>query len=117
VLTDLAVMLADGGEAIRDLSVLREQLAMFGPVASTATAWRVLSGIDEVQLGALRTARAAARERAGLARAELGRAVPQVTAGGRSWPGLVIDVDATLHGCYVPLGVLRLAPELLHLHG
>lgn len=42
VLTDLAVLLADGGRAISDLAVLRDQPVLFGPVASTATAWRVL---------------------------------------------------------------------------
>jgi len=41
VLTDLAVLLADGGEAISDLAVLRHQPSLFGPVASAATAWRV----------------------------------------------------------------------------
>jgi hypothetical protein len=96
VLTDLAVLLADGGEAISDLAVLRQQPDVFGPVASTATAWRVLDGIDAQMLGRLRTARAAARERAWLARAELGRTIPVVSAGGRTWPGLVIDIDATL---------------------
>jgi hypothetical protein len=33
-------MLADGGEAIRDLALLRDQPAVFGAVASTPTAWR-----------------------------------------------------------------------------
>lgn len=42
--TDLAVMLADGGEAIADLAVLRDQGEMIGPVASTPTAWRLLAG-------------------------------------------------------------------------
>src|SRR5689334_22776478 len=37
---DLAVMLADGGEAISDLGVLREQAALFGPVVSDPTAAR-----------------------------------------------------------------------------
>ena len=99
VLTDLAVMLADGGEAISDLAVLREQPGLFGPVASTPTAWRVLdtvAGRGADALRALHAARAAARERAWLARAELGRPVPAVRAGGRSWKGLVIDIDATL---------------------
>ena len=68
VLADLAVMLADGGEAISDLAVLRDQAGLFGPVASTATAWRVLDGIDDDALGRLRTARAQARERAWLLR-------------------------------------------------
>lgn len=96
VLTDLAVVLADGGEAISDLAVLREQPELFGPVASASTAWRVLDSIGAPQLPGLRTARAAARERAWLARIELGRDLPVVRAGGRDWPGLVIDLDATL---------------------
>jgi hypothetical protein len=36
------VMLADGGDCLSDLAVLRDQPALFGPVASTATAWRVI---------------------------------------------------------------------------
>ena len=59
VAVDLAVMLADGGEAIADLAVLRDQAALFGPVASDPTAWRVLSGIDDAALARLRAARAA----------------------------------------------------------
>jgi hypothetical protein len=100
VLTDLAVMLADGGEAISDLCVLREQSDLFGQVASTPTAWRVLAGIDASGLAGLRSARAQARERAWLARAELGRPIPQVRAGGKTWRGLVIDIDATLVTCH-----------------
>jgi hypothetical protein len=99
VLSDLAVMLADGGEAISDLAVLREQPDLFGPVACTATAWRTLHAVaarGRDGLSGLRVARAAARERAWLARAEAGRALPAVQAGGRTWPGLVIDLDATL---------------------
>jgi len=96
VLVDLAVLLADGGETISDLSVLRHQPDLFGPVASTATAWRVLEDIDNDGLNRLRVARALARERAWLARADLGRSVPVMRAGGRSWFGLVIDLDATL---------------------
>ena len=41
VLVDLAVMLADGGRGISGLAVLRDQPGLFGPVASTATAWRL----------------------------------------------------------------------------
>jgi len=47
VLVDLAVMLADGGEAISDLAVLADQPALFGDVASIATAWRTLDAIDD----------------------------------------------------------------------
>jgi Transposase DDE domain group 1 len=39
VLRDLAVVLADGGDCLSDLAVLRDQPELFGPVASTATAW------------------------------------------------------------------------------
>ncbi len=60
----LAVMLADGGEAIAELALLRYQAEVFGPVASTATAWRLPAGIDPTALAAMRTARAAAREAA-----------------------------------------------------
>jgi Transposase DDE domain group 1 len=96
VLVDVAVMLADGGEAISDLAMLRDQPHLFGSVASTATAWRVLDAVDDAALTRLRAARAAARERAWLLRAEAGRDLPASSAGGRVWPGLVLDVDATL---------------------
>ena len=100
VLTDVAVVIADGGEAISDLAVLRDQPEVFGPVASTATAWRVLDAVDDATLVRLREARAAARERAWLLREQAGRDIPAAAAGGRSWPGLVLDVDATLIECH-----------------
>ncbi|MEV6812712.1 transposase, partial [Micromonospora sp. NPDC051296] len=62
VAVDLAVMLADGGEAIADLAVLRDQAELFGPVASDPTAWRLLSAVDADALAGLRAARAQARE-------------------------------------------------------
>jgi hypothetical protein len=100
VLADLAVMLADGGVAIGDLAVLRDQPYLFGPVASTATAWRVLDAIDEPLLDHLKVARAAARERAWLLRGEAGRTIPPVRCAGTVVPGLVIDLDATLVTCH-----------------
>ena len=96
VLTDLAVTLADGGQAISDLGVLRDQPGLFGAVASTATVWRVLAAVDDTALNRLRAARADARERAWLLRAEAGRDLPASTAAGRSLTGLVLDVDATV---------------------
>ena len=54
VLVDVAVMLADRGEAISDLALFRDQLELFGTVASTATAWRVLDSVDETVLARLR---------------------------------------------------------------
>lgn len=47
VALDLSVMLADRGEAIADPAVRRDQSDVFGPVASDATAWRVLSMMDK----------------------------------------------------------------------
>ena len=41
MLVDLAVTIAEGGDALRHLGVLRDQQPLFGPVASDATAWRV----------------------------------------------------------------------------
>lgn len=47
VLVDLAVMIADGGEAIADIDVLRHQGEVFGLVASPATCWRALDEISD----------------------------------------------------------------------
>ncbi|MFD8193891.1 IS1380 family transposase [Streptomyces wuyuanensis] len=100
VATDLAVMLADGGEAIADLAVLRDQGEVFGPVASTPTAWRLLADTDDRTLTALRSARAHAREVAWLQAAEQGEGIPAARAGGRALPELDLDLDATLVTCH-----------------
>jgi hypothetical protein len=86
VLRDLAVMLADGGDCLSDLAVLRDQPELFGPVASTSTAWRVIERVatDPDGLARLRAARAHARSRAWTAGGD-----PDVEL-------LVIDADATL---------------------
>jgi Transposase DDE domain group 1 len=86
VLRDVAVMLADGGDCLSDLAVLREQPELFGQVASTATAWRVIERLaqDPDGLARLRLARAHARGRAWAAGGD-----PDVEL-------LIIDVDATL---------------------
>jgi hypothetical protein len=86
VLVDLAVMIADGGEAISDLATLRDQPALFGDVASNPTAWRTLEAVDDAVLARLKTARAQARAAAWAAGAD---------------PGFyVIDIDATLVGSH-----------------
>ena len=86
VLRDLAVMLADGGDCLSDLAALRNQPELFGPVASTPTAWRVLERVaqDPNGLARLRAARAHARARAWTAGGD-----PEVEL-------LIIDADATL---------------------
>ena len=84
VIRDLAVMLADGGDALCDLRGLRDQPVLFGPVASDSTAWRVIDAIAEVGLlDAVRAARAMARARA-------------FELGARPVGQLIIDIDATL---------------------
>src|SRR4051812_18226136 len=84
VVVDLAVMLADGGEAIGDIAALAQQPDLHGNVASAATAWRVLAGIDEKRLDEVGRARAGARGRAWLARAaKTGRVRRPARAAGR----------------------------------
>jgi len=104
VLGDLAVMIADGGEAIADIAVLGDQPALHGKVASRATCWRVLKAVadrEQAGLDALARGRARARERAWLARAELtGAAVPPARAAGVDLDYLVIDLDATIVVCH-----------------
>ncbi len=100
VLVDVAVAIADGARTISDVQTLADQAGLFGPagsVASTATIWRVLAGIDPAMLAAVRQARAVARDRAWLARGELtGRELPGSRAAGRLLTQTVIDLDATL---------------------
>jgi hypothetical protein len=65
VLRDLAVMLADGGDALCDLGAVRDHEALFGAVASDATAYRLIERIaaDRGALERIRAARAEARSR------------------------------------------------------
>jgi hypothetical protein len=66
VVCDLAVMLADGGDCLADLRALGDQQALFGQVASTSTAFRVIDRIasDPGGLQRLRAAHGVARSRA-----------------------------------------------------
>lgn len=100
VAVDVAVMIADGGEAIADLAVLRGQSELFGLVASDATAWRVLDGIDQEVLERLRMARAAAREVAWAQRYETRGGLPASMAADRPVEALVLDIDATIVVCH-----------------
>lgn len=85
VLTDLAVVIADGGDALAHLATLRDQDKLFGTVASDATAWRCVERVDDEHLVRLQAVRSAARERAWAA-----------GAGPDLRDGLVIDIDATI---------------------
>ena len=84
VIRDLAVMLAGGDDCLADLGAVRDQHALFGPVASGATAFRLIDRIasDSDGLDRLRAAHAVARE----------RAWKLIGAPAR----LTIDLDATL---------------------
>jgi hypothetical protein len=99
VALDVALMLADGGEAIADLAVLRNQNELFGPVASDATAWRVLDSIDASGLAGIRAARARSRELAWAQAAETDR-LTHSTVAGFTVAGLVLDIDATIVVCH-----------------
>ncbi len=61
VLTHMAVAIADGADCLSTLAVLRNQDALFGPVASHATAWRAIEAVTAAELRAIEVARASAR--------------------------------------------------------
>jgi len=50
VVRDLIVSVADGGDCLADLSVLRGQPDLFGEAASSPTAWRVIESITPERL-------------------------------------------------------------------
>ncbi len=82
VLRDLVVSIADGGDCVQDLGVLRGQEALFGTVASETTAQGVVKSIDAELIEEIRAARATARARAWDAGAR-----PET---------ITLDIDATL---------------------
>src|SRR6266542_3800327 len=51
VLTDTAVMMADGGNTVRGIDVLRHQRDLLGDVASPATLSRALAEVDQANPG------------------------------------------------------------------
>ena len=63
IVRDPAVMLADGGDCLTDLGVLRDQRVLFGDVASDATAYRCVERLDARMLPHIRETRALARAR------------------------------------------------------
>ena len=94
VFTDVAVMLADGGEAIADIDVLRHQAPLLGSVASAPTVWRTLAELTPARLVGVEKACARVRRHvwsllpgglpaSRVADADLGEVV-------------VLDVDATI---------------------
>jgi hypothetical protein len=94
VLVDVAVMLADGGEAIADIEVLRHQADVLGPVASRPTVWRTLEEVTAARLRKIASARARIRRHVW---AQLRDGVPASrVAGADLGDTIVVDIDATV---------------------
>lgn len=94
VLVDVAVMIADGGEAISDIDVLRHQSSVLGPVASAPTVWRTLDEITPGRLKKIAVARAKTRRHVW---AQLPGGLPASRVAGTDLGDtVVLDVDATI---------------------
>lgn len=94
VLADVAVMLADGGEAIADIDVLRHQSGVLGPVASPPTVWRALDEVTPGRLKKIAAARARTRRHVW---AQLPEGVPASKVAGTDLDDVVVlEVDATI---------------------
>ena len=93
VLIDVAVMLADGGESISDIGVLRHQSGALGPVASAPTVWRTLDEVTAGKRKKIQVARARTRRHVW---SHLPGGVPASACAGRDLGAtIVLDVDAT----------------------
>ncbi|MBF4160056.1 IS1380 family transposase, partial [Nocardioides acrostichi] len=94
VLGDVAVMLADGGEAIADIDVLRHQAGVLGPVASAPTVWRTLKQVSPARLKQIARARARTRRHV---ESLLPDGVPTSRVAGTDLEDTItIDIDATI---------------------
>ncbi len=97
VLADVAVMLADGGEAIADIDVLRHQAGVLGPVASAPTVWRTLDEVTPGRLKKIESARARVRRHVWAQIVERRGAIPASRVAGTELGDVVVlDVDATI---------------------
>ncbi len=97
ILADVAVMLADGGEAIADIDVLRHQSGVLGAVASPPTVWRALDAVTGGRLKKIATARARVRRHVWSQIVERHGAVPASRVAGTDLgQTVVLDVDATI---------------------
>lgn len=94
VLTDVAVMLTDGGEAIADIDVLRHQSGALGRVASPPTVWRALDEVTPARLKRIQTARAGVRRHVW---SQFTDGVPASRVAGTDLDDLIVlDIDATI---------------------
>jgi hypothetical protein len=91
VIADLAVTLAMGGDCLADISMLRAEPALFGPVASDPVVSRLVAKLAKDApraLKAIRAARAAARQKA------WDLAGPRAPGAGGGQ--VIVDLDATI---------------------
>jgi hypothetical protein len=90
-------MLADGGEAIADIDVLRHQAGVLGSVASPPTVWRTLDEATPGRLKKIATARARTRRHVWAQLAASPAGVPASKVAGTDLGStVVLDVDATI---------------------
>src|SRR6266571_624733 len=89
VLADTAVMMADGGNTVRGIDVLRHQRDLLGEVASPATLSRALGEVDQQALARIRWRSCATTPTSAwptsCAPAPPGPTTPPITS--RCWPG------------------------------
>jgi hypothetical protein len=97
VLAETAVLIADGGRVLSDLTMLRDQVQLFGPVASDPTRWRALSEISETQRRRIARAGTKIREYVwSLIAQRHGRIPPSRVADRDLGRTIVIRMDASL---------------------
>src|SRR3954451_15507683 len=101
VLVDMAVAVADGATTISDVAVLADQAALFGPVASDSTCWRLLERLDAAPPRAGARGPAAGR---GGARAARRRAARRGRRGSSRGAGGRLGATRRAHRAAVPAG-------------
>ncbi len=96
LLTDVAVMIADGGTRLGEIAALGDQEELFGPVASVATAWRALREASG-RTSEIAAARAEVRAHVWKLIADAHGRVPASTVAGTDLGEFVVlRVDATI---------------------
>jgi len=101
VLADAAVMMADGGNTVRGIDVLRHQPDLLGEVASPATLSRAFGEVDQAALDRIDAARAAVRARVwDLIVARHGRIPPARVPNGDLGDQIVLRIDAHFIDAY-----------------
>ncbi|MBV9160434.1 MAG: IS1380 family transposase [Pseudonocardiales bacterium] len=97
VLSDLAVLIADGGTTISAINTLRHQGELFGSVASDTTVWRALEELTPARLRTIAAARARVREHVWKQIETRHGAIPPARAAGRDLGAVsVIRLDASI---------------------